>query len=105
MMLRLLFIGAICLPLVDAFGSSISGFGGSVLISGVTNGSIMAMKKGKDNVPPQMRAQYKRQREMQAQREQMISATQPGEDNMPVFNLFARTKRANLVSSNLVRQL
>jgi hypothetical protein len=91
---------ATCIALVSAFGSSVSGFGGKVLISGVTNGVNMEMKKGKANVPPQMRSQYKRQQEMQAQREQMIASSQPGEDNLPVFNLFVRTKRANLVSAD-----
>jgi hypothetical protein len=82
-----------------AFNSLISGFAGNVLVSGVNNGNLLEMKKGKANVPPQMRSQYKRQQEMQLQREQMIASTQPGEDNLPIFNLFVRTKRANLVSS------
>lgn len=93
-------LAATCIAFVSAFGSSASGFGGNVLISGVTNGVAMEMKKGKANVPPQMRSQYKRQQEMQAQREQMIASSQPGEDNLPVFNLFVRTKRANLVSAD-----
>ena len=80
-----------------AFSSLVSGFGGNVLVSGVNNGNLMEMKKGKA-VPPQMRSQYKRQQELQIQREQMIASTQPGDDNLPVFNLFVRTKRANLVS-------
>ena len=29
-------------------------------------------------------------------REQMIAATKPGADGLPVFNLFVRTKRANV---------
>jgi hypothetical protein len=98
MMLRFL-LAASLLALASAFGSSISRFGGNALVAGVINGASMSMKKGKDNVPPQMRSQYKRQKEMQAQREQMIASSQPGDDNLPVFNLFVRTKRANLVSS------
>jgi hypothetical protein len=54
------------------------------------------MKKGKANVPPQMRSQYAKQQEMMAVREQMIAATKPGSDGLPVFNLFVRTKRANV---------
>jgi hypothetical protein len=54
------------------------------------------MKKGKPNVPPQMRSQYKKQQEMQALRQQMIQASTPGSDGLPVFNLFVRTKRANV---------
>jgi hypothetical protein len=56
----------------------------------------ITMKKGKANVPPQMRSQYAKQQEMMAMREQMIAATKPGSDGLPVFNLFVRTKRANV---------
>jgi len=54
------------------------------------------MKKGKPNVPPQMRSAYKRNQEMNAQREAMAASTKQGEDGLPVFNLFVRTKKANL---------
>jgi hypothetical protein len=54
------------------------------------------MKKGKENVPPAMRSQYRRQKEMSKMREQMIEAQKPGPDGLPVFNLFVRTKRANV---------
>jgi len=54
------------------------------------------MKKGKPNVPPNMRGDYKRQKEMSQMRDQMVAASQPGKDGMPVFNLFVRTKRANV---------
>jgi hypothetical protein len=54
------------------------------------------MKKGKDNLPPQMRSQYKKQKEMMAMREEMIAAQKPGQDGLPVFNLFVRTKKANM---------
>ena len=77
-------------------GSAVSSFGGSVLISSATNGATLEMKKGKANVPPQMRGQYKRQQEMAQMREQMIAASKPGEDGLPVFNLFVRTKVANV---------
>jgi len=52
----------------------------------------MSMKKGKANVPPQMRGQYKRQAEMNEQQQAMMAASRPGEDGFPVFNLFVRTK-------------
>ena len=54
------------------------------------------MKKGKANVPPQMRGMYAKQQEMAAMRQQMIAASKPGADGLPVFNLFVRTKRANV---------
>jgi hypothetical protein len=54
------------------------------------------MKKGKANVPPQMRSQYNRQKEMMAQRDAMIAASKPGPDGLPVFNLFVRSARANV---------
>jgi hypothetical protein len=60
---------------------------------------MMEMKKGKANVPPQMRGQFKKQQEMAAMQRQMVDAQKPGSDGMPVFNLFVRTKRQN-VSSN-----
>ena len=77
---------------------STSSFGGSLLSSSTTaqNGSTLDMKKGKANVPPQMRSQYKRQREMADMRQQMVEASQPGADGLPVFNLFVRTKRQNV---------
>lgn len=51
----------------------------------------MEMKKGKANVPPQMRGQYNKQREMNAMQQQMQAASKVGEDGFPVFNLFVRT--------------
>eukprot|EP00547_Thalassionema_nitzschioides_P000630 CAMPEP_0194212630 /NCGR_PEP_ID=MMETSP0156-20130528/12673_1 /TAXON_ID=33649 /ORGANISM="Thalassionema nitzschioides, Strain L26-B" /LENGTH=160 /DNA_ID=CAMNT_0038940501 /DNA_START=125 /DNA_END=607 /DNA_ORIENTATION=+ len=56
----------------------------------------MVMKKGKPNVPSQMRGQYKRQQEMQQQKEAMIEAQTPGADGLPVFNLFVRTIKGNM---------
>ena len=90
-------------------GSSVSSFGGSVLITGHNSVELrpinirsidITMKKGKANVPPQMRSQYAKQQEMMAMREQMIAATKPGSDGFPVFNLFVRTKRANVCHQN-----
>lgn len=56
----------------------------------------ITMKKGKSNVPPNMRAQYSRQQEMAKMRDEMEAAQRPGADGLPVFNLFVRTKRANM---------
>ena len=56
----------------------------------------MEMKKGKANVPPNMRGQFKKQQEMAAMQRQMVEAQRPGSDGMPVFNLFVRTKRQNV---------
>jgi hypothetical protein len=58
--------------------------------------SNMLTMKGKSNIPPHMRGQTNRQKEMQAQREQIVAAGKPGEDGLPVFNLFVRTKKANV---------
>lgn len=77
-------------------GSAVSSFGGSVLISSASNGALMEMKKGKSNVPFAMRGQYAKQKEMAAQREQMMAASTPGDDGLPVFNLFVRTKIGNV---------
>lgn len=54
------------------------------------------MKKGKPNVPVNMRGDYKKRQEMAQMREQMLANSQPGADGLPVFNLFVRTKRANV---------
>jgi hypothetical protein len=97
-------------------GSAVSGFSGSVLLLDrrVEYGTVssssgacgwLSMKKGKANVPPQMRGQYEKQKEMMAQREQMIAMTKPGPDGFPVFNLFVRTKRANVRFSFVGRSL
>ena len=89
-------LAACLLASAHAFGTSVSAFGGKVLVSGTANGATMEMKKGKANVPPQMRSQYARQKELMQQREQMIAASKPGPDGLPVFNLFVRTARANV---------
>eukprot|EP00538_Stauroneis_constricta_P007189 CAMPEP_0119557612 /NCGR_PEP_ID=MMETSP1352-20130426/9234_1 /TAXON_ID=265584 /ORGANISM="Stauroneis constricta, Strain CCMP1120" /LENGTH=216 /DNA_ID=CAMNT_0007604749 /DNA_START=23 /DNA_END=673 /DNA_ORIENTATION=- len=78
-----------------------SAFGGSVLVTGsnvcnANNNNGLMMKKGKANVPPQMRGQFKKQQEMKEMRDQMIEASKAGPDGLPVFNLFVRTKRANM---------
>jgi len=56
----------------------------------------ITMKKGKANVPPNMRSQFKRQQELGKMRDEMVAAQNPGADGLPVFNLFVRTKRANV---------
>ena len=86
-------------------GSSVSGFGGNVLLTRPTadTASInagastgMVMKKGKSKVPQQMRATYEKQKEMAGMRAQMDAASKPGEDGLPIFNLFVRTKAKNV---------
>jgi len=54
------------------------------------------MKKGKANVPASMRGDYQKRKQMSEQRDEMIQSREPGEDGAPVFNLYVRTKRANL---------
>lgn len=95
----LILAAAIALCSVDAWTatSSASSFGGKSLVASkqavvVQNGSSMEMKKGKANVPPMMRGQYQRQREMNEMQQQMRAASMPGADGFPVFNLFVRTK-------------
>ena len=90
---------------VEAYSQSVSTFGGRSVFSSVhisrrqqspnAKGSI-TMKKGKANVPPMMRSQYKRQQELGRMRDEMQAAQTPGADGLPVFNLFVRTKRANV---------
>jgi len=100
--LLLIIAAAIALCSVDAWTatSSASSFGGRSLATSsaasnvviVQNGSSMEMKKGKSNVPVQMRGQYERQKEMSQMQQQMQAASKPGADGFPVFNLFVRTK-------------
>jgi hypothetical protein len=84
-------------------GTSSSAFGGRVLANtgGIQNAHSMEMKKSKPNLPPQMRGQYKQQKEMALMRKQMDAASKVGDDGLPVFNLYVRTKKAN-VSTFLV---
>lgn len=56
----------------------------------------LTMKKGKANVPPQMRSQYARAQEMESYRRQMIEAQTVGKDGLPVFNLYVRTSLKNI---------
>lgn len=94
-----LLIAAVSSAQAFSVGSSMSSaFGGNVLITGKasTGAATIEMKKGKDNVPPAMRAQYKRQKELQGMREQMMEAQRPGADGLPVFNLYVRTPRGNV---------
>lgn len=67
-----------------------------MLSSTIQNGARMEMKKGKANVPPQMRGQYKKQQEMARMQKQIMDASRPGADGLPVFNLYVRTKRQNV---------
>mmetsp|Transcript_44954 Transcript_44954/g.108657 ORF Transcript_44954/g.108657 Transcript_44954/m.108657 type:complete len:205 (+) Transcript_44954:303-917(+) len=83
---------------VSAFSTSSSfvSTSASTLPVAIQNGSNMEMKKGKANVPPNMRGQFKKQQEMAAMQRQMGESQRPGSDGMPVFNLFVRTKRQNV---------
>ena len=58
--------------------------------------ATIEMKKGKANVSPQMRQQYKRAQEMEGYRQQMIDSQTAGADGFPVFNLFVRTPLKNV---------
>ena len=58
--------------------------------------AILTMKKGKANVPPQMRSQYARAQEMEGYRKQMVDSQSYGKDGLPVFNLYVRTGLKNV---------
>lgn len=82
---------------IDAWSATAtSSFGGRMLSSTIQNGARMEMKKGKANVPPQMRGQYKKQQEMAKMQRQVMEASRPGADGLPVFNLYVRTKKQNV---------
>ncbi|GMI08178.1 hypothetical protein TrLO_g5014 [Triparma laevis f. longispina] len=52
---------------------------------------MVEMKKGKPNVPPMMRSQYKQQQQMNSMKEQMMAANEVGADGIPVFNMFVKS--------------
>jgi hypothetical protein len=82
---------------IDAWSATAtSSFGGRMLSSTIQNGARIEMKKGKANVPPQMRGQYKKQQELAQMQREMMEASRPGADGLPVFNLYVRTKRQNV---------
>ncbi|KAL3804178.1 hypothetical protein HJC23_013697 [Cyclotella cryptica] len=58
--------------------------------------ATLTMKKGKANLPPQMRSQYARAQEMESYRKQMIESQTVGKDGLPVFNLYVRTGLKNI---------
>merc|ERR1719506_1212495 len=53
----------------------------------------LEMKKGKANVPPMMRSQYKQQQNMNSMREQMIEAQSVGADGIPIFNMYVKSSK------------
>ena len=62
---------------------------------GNARGARIEMKKGKPNLPPAMRSQYARAKEMESYRQQMMEAQRykprsEGGDGLPVFSLFVR---------------
>ncbi len=108
LLLAALAAAVVTVPLSSAPGAGVaafsppparSSFGGNDALLRATaarNGSTMDMKKGKPNVPVQMRGQYRKQQEMASMQREMIAATKPSDDGLPVFNLFVRTKRQNV---------
>eukprot|EP00574_Skeletonema_japonicum_P009927 CAMPEP_0201718156 /NCGR_PEP_ID=MMETSP0593-20130828/3722_1 /ASSEMBLY_ACC=CAM_ASM_000672 /TAXON_ID=267983 /ORGANISM="Skeletonema japonicum, Strain CCMP2506" /LENGTH=214 /DNA_ID=CAMNT_0048208375 /DNA_START=45 /DNA_END=689 /DNA_ORIENTATION=- len=61
-----------------------------------TNSATLEMKKGKPNVPSNMRSQYTRAQEMEGYRQQMMDSQRMGSDGLPVFNLYVRTSLKNM---------
>jgi len=52
---------------------------------------MLTMKKGKPNVPANMRGQYKQQQQMNQMKEEIANQRKVGADGFPIFNLFVRT--------------
>jgi len=83
-------------------GSSVSGFGGRILMTSPApapacpvSGSTLEMKKG-NKMPQQMRGQYEKSKKMNEMRQAMEMNSKQGADGLPVFNLFVRTKIAKM---------
>lgn len=73
-----------------------SGFGGRVLLTKQpesNTANTLTMKKGA-NVPPQMRSNFKRNKEMSQMREEMEASSRPGADGFPIFNLYVRSQKS-----------
>lgn len=56
---------------------------------------VLEMKKGQ-KVPLSMRSEYKKNQQNKAMQAQMQEAQKAGEDGFPVFNLFVRSRLANI---------
>jgi hypothetical protein len=56
----------------------------------------LEMKKGKSNIPINMRGNYEKQKQILQAREAMLAAQDP-KDGKPVFNLFVRSKKGSQV--------
>jgi len=54
------------------------------------------MKKGKSNIPINMRGNYEKQKQILQAREAMLAAQDP-KDGKPVFNLFVRSKKGSQI--------
>ena len=67
--------------------------------------ATLTMKKGKANVPPQMRSQYARAKEMEGYRKQMVESQTVGKDGLPVFNLYVRTGLKNVSCGGTVARV
>ena len=76
-------------------GSSVSHHDVSTVNNKATHATL-TMKKGKANVPPQLRSQYTRAQEMESYRRQMVDSQSYGNDGLPVFNLYVRTGLKNV---------
>jgi hypothetical protein len=56
---------------------------------------VLEMKK-KGKVPMPMRSEYKKQQQAKTMQAQMQDAQNVGEDGFPIFNLFVRSRLANV---------
>jgi len=106
-MFRLFFLTSTVFSAATAWivSSKVSSFGGSVLLTareqplyhGHGTGVCSTLEmKGSGGVPPHMRGQMKKQKEMAAYQKQMVESQQQGNDGFPIFNLFVRTSKANM---------
>jgi hypothetical protein len=62
---------------------------------------VLEMKKGQ-KVPLSMRSEYKKNQQNKAMQAQMQEAQKAGEDGFPVFNLFVRSRLANVSLTILI---
>lgn len=110
-MFRLFFLSSTVFSVATAWivSSKVSSFGGSVLLTareqplyhGHGTGVCSTLEmKGKGGVPPHMRGQMQKQKEMAAYQKQMVESQKQGADGFPIFNLFVRTSKANVSKNN-----
>jgi len=93
--LCLMLVGVILVAVVSPLEAFSPAFIGRATCS-PSRGVVLEMsgrKKGKSVVPPRLRHDYSHEHSTREVRNEKIEPQKPGDDGLPVFNLFVRVKR------------